>query len=84
MNNELNRHKTSDKVKWWLTLIAFLLMGVTMVGMLLGYNKPMETPKEPTKQEQEASVDNGGYVTETISSTGLSLFSATPASEARQ
>ena len=78
MNNELNRHKTSDKVKWWLTLIAFLLMGATMVGMLLGYIKPMETPKEPTKQEQEASVDNGGYVTETISSTGLSLFSATP------
>ena len=62
MYNELNKHKNSDKLKWWLTLIAFLLMGVTIGGMLLGYIKPMEQPvKEPVQQEQEASAESGGY-----------------------
>ena len=34
MKNELNKHKSSDKIKWWLTLIAFLLVGATIAGML--------------------------------------------------
>lgn len=79
MNNELNKHKTSDKVKWWLTLIAFLLMGVTIGGLLLGYIKPLEQPiKEPVEQEQEAVVDTGGYKTDFVNTEGVSLFAATP------
>ena len=27
MNNELQKHKTSDTVKWVLTLLAFILVG---------------------------------------------------------
>ena len=53
MNNELRQHKTSDKIKWWLTLIAFILIGVTITGMLLGYIKPMTREEEDIKQEQE-------------------------------
>ena len=84
MNNELNKHKSSDKVKWWFTLIAFLLMGVTIGGLLLGYIKPIEQPiKEPVEQEQEASVDNGGYSTDFVNTEGLSLFSATPMTYSR-
>lgn len=79
MYNELNKHKNSDKLKWWLTLIAFLLMGVTIGGMLLGYIKPMEQPvKEPVQQEQEASAEIGGYNTEFVNTNGIKLFSATP------
>ena len=79
MNNELNKHKNSDKVKWWITLIAFLLMGVTIGGMLLGFIKPMEQPiKKPVQQEQEASAENGGYKTEFVNTKGIKLFSATP------
>lgn len=79
MNNELNKHKNSDKLKWWLTLIAFLLVGVTIVCMLLGYIKPMEKPeKEPDEQEKEASIESGGYNTEFINANGIKLFSATP------
>ena len=79
MYNELNKHKNSDKLKWWLTLIAFLLMGVTIGGMLLGYIKPMEQPvKEPVQQEQEASAESGGYNTEFVNTNGIKLFSATP------
>ena len=83
MNNELNKHKTSDKVKWWFTLIAFLLMGITIGGLLLGYIKPVEKPvEEPTQQEQEANVYSGGYSTEFINTEGLSLFSRTAISKA--
>ena len=79
MNNELNKHKNSDKLKWLITLIAFLLMGVTIGGMLLGYIKPMEQPvKEPVQQEQEASAESGGYNTEFVNTNGIKLFSATP------
>lgn len=79
MYNELNKHKNSDKLKWWLTLIAFLLMGVTIGGMLLGYIKPMEQPvNEPVQQEQEVSAESGGYNTEFVNTNGIKLFSATP------
>lgn len=79
MYNELNKHKSSDKLKWWITLIAFLLMGVTIGGMLLGYIKPMEQPqKEPVQQEQEASAESGGFNTEFVNTNGVKLFSATP------
>ena len=36
MDNELHRHKTSDTVKWVLTLLAFILVGVMLAGIILG------------------------------------------------
>lgn len=77
MNNELNKHKNSDKVKWWLTLIAFLLIGATLVGMLLGYLTPRTKEEKPIEQEQEQTVlDNGGGLqVNQGASNGMSLMS---------
>ena len=52
MNNELNKHKSSDKIKWVLTLIAFLLVGATLAGILLGYLTPKVRTEEPVQQEE--------------------------------
>ena len=78
MKNELQQHKKSDSVKWILTLVAFLLVGVTLGGILLGVFTPKTTEKESVQQEQEASINNGGYVTDFINTEGISLFSVTP------
>jgi hypothetical protein len=52
--DELRRHKNSDTFKWVLTFLAFVVVAITIAGMLLGYITP-KTPveKEPTQQEQE-------------------------------
>ena len=42
MDNELRNHKKSDTAKWWLTLIAFILMGATILGLIGGYIVPKE------------------------------------------
>lgn len=84
MNNELKEHKTSDKIKWWLTLIAFILVGATLAGMLLGYLTPRTRTEEPIKQEQEASVNNGGYETEFVNTEFVRLYSASPMMYSRQ
>ena len=75
MKNELNKHKSSDKIKWWLTLIAFLLVGATIAGMLLGYLKPRTINKEPSEQEQEANLDIGGLKVNQSVDNGMSLMS---------
>ena len=47
MDNELRNHKKSDTAKWWLTLIAFVLMGATILGLICGYI----VPKEPVNND---------------------------------
>ena len=37
MSNELYEHKRSDTVKWVLTLLAFILVGVMLAGIILGW-----------------------------------------------
>ena len=37
MQNEFDRHKSSDAVKWFLTLIAFIIVGVMLAGIILGW-----------------------------------------------
>lgn len=60
---ELKRHKTSDTVKWILTLLAFILVGVMLAGIICGwFNKePEETPVEKDS-EQVAVIDGDGNV----------------------
>ena len=58
MKDELQRHKTSDKVKWVLTLIGFILVGVLLAGLFLqvfgsGRAKPSEWFKKADKPQAE-------------------------------
>lgn len=52
-NSELKKHKTADRIKWALTLIAFVLVAVTLVGIILGWFAPKtDTPLEEQPTEQ--------------------------------
>lgn len=44
--NGLQRHVTADKVKWTLTFIAFVLVGVMLAGILCGWFEKEEKPEE--------------------------------------
>lgn len=50
MNNELEQHKTSDKIKWILTLLAFILVGVMLVGIICGWFDKKDKPAEEQTQ----------------------------------
>ena len=78
MKNELQQHKKSDSFKWILTLIAFLLVGATLAGMLLGYLTPRTVDKEPIQQEQEASVSDSGFKSKFVNTQNVKLMSVTP------
>lgn len=49
MNNELERHKISDKIKWILTLLAFILVGVMLAGIICGWFDKKESPADKTE-----------------------------------
>lgn len=60
-NNELYEHKRSDTVKWVLTLLAFILVGVMLTGVILGwFDKKEEPPAEEEQTEQAAVTDGEG------------------------
>ena len=60
-NNELYEHKRSDTVKWVLTLFAFILVGVMLAGIILGwFDKKEEPPAEEEQTEQAVIVDGEG------------------------
>lgn len=60
-NNELYEHKRSDTVKWVLTLFAFILVGVMLAGVILGwFDKKEEPPAEEEQTEQAAVMDGEG------------------------
>lgn len=60
-NNELYEHKRSDTVKWVLTLFAFILVGVMLAGIILGwFDKKEEPPVEEEQTEQAAVTDGEG------------------------
>ena len=44
--NELYEHKRSDTVKWVLTLIAFIVVGVMLAGIICGWFEKKETEEE--------------------------------------
>ena len=44
--NELYEHKRSDTVKWVLTLVAFIVVGVMLAGIILGWFEKDEAEEE--------------------------------------
>lgn len=68
----LKRHKASDTVKWVLTLIAFILVGVMIAGIICGWFDRGETPEEPVTEEQPEEV--GGTVISDGVNKGVSLM----------
>ena len=61
MSNELYEHKRSDTIKWVLTLLAFILVGVMLAGIILGwFEKKEEPPAEEEQTEQAAVMDGEG------------------------
>ena len=46
MSNELYEHKRSDTVKWVLTLIAFIVVGIMLAGIICGWFEKKETEEE--------------------------------------
>lgn len=45
-NYELYEHKRSDTVKWVLTLVAFIVVGVMLAGIICGWFEKKETEEE--------------------------------------
>lgn len=57
----LFEHKKSDTVKWVLTLVAFLIVGVMLAGILCGW---FEKEEEIPQEEQQEQTYNGAPVTD--------------------
>lgn len=85
MRNDLNKHKKSDKIKWTLTAVAFVLFAVLLAGVCLqvfgsGKAKPSEwlkkadTPQaEQTAPETKASFTNNPLLTVSSSVTNSDI-----------
>ena len=80
MSNELQKHKTGDKIKWILTLIAFILVGVMLTGVICGWFEKKEPAKDDTNIEQEnpdtGKPDEGGTMITDVVAQSMSLMSA--------
>lgn len=70
MNDELQYHKRSDSIKWILTLIAFILIGIVLIGIICGWFD--RKPKEAEEQVPEGSTP-GMVVSDAMKSEGISL-----------
>lgn len=65
MNNELFNHQKSDAVKWVCTLLAFLIVGVLIAGIICGWFDKKETP--PAEQTET------GFIVTPDEMSGVSL-----------
>ena len=74
MSNELQKHKTGDKIKWILTLIAFILVGVMFAGILCGWFDKKQPAKD--EQEQTSEFTGGAVISDTNEAHGIRLMSS--------
>ena len=72
-NNELYEHKRSDTVKWVLTLFAFILVGVVLAGIILGW---FDKKEEPPAGEEQQQTEDGGMVVDEAEGSGIRVMSA--------
>lgn len=59
MGDELQKHKTSDTIKWVLTLCAFILVFTLLSGIMLGWFDKKDN-SEKTETEQATIIDGCG------------------------
>lgn len=76
--DDLYKHKVSDTVKWILTLVAFLIVGVLLAGIICGwFTKNESTEDELPGEQQELPADEGGMEVESSNvKQGISLMAA--------
>lgn len=74
--DDLYKHKVSDTVKWVLTLIAFLIVGVLLAGIICGwFTKNESTEEELPGEQQELPEEEGGMKVESSEvKKGISLM----------
>lgn len=70
--SDLYNHVRSDKVKWVLTLFAFIVVAVMLAGIICGWFEKKEVTEE---QSHETAMD-GGMVVGNAQSGGVALMSA--------
>lgn len=70
--SDLYNHVRSDKVKWVLTLFAFIVVAVMLAGIICGW---FEKKEETEEQSHETAMD-GGMVVGKAQSGGVALMSA--------
>ena len=69
-NYELYEHKRSDTVKWVLTLIAFIVVGVLLAGIICGWFE-----KDEAKGEEQAGVPAYSFIVGNGEGNRMSLTS---------
>lgn len=72
MSNELYEHKRSDTIKWVLTLLAFILVGVMLAGIILGW---FDKKEEPPAEEEQTEQAGGMEITGGVLANGISVSS---------
>lgn len=70
--SDLYQHVKSDKVKWVLTLVAFIIVAVMLAGIICGWFERKEETEEPPAEV----VADGGMVVGNTQSNGVALMSA--------
>lgn len=73
-NYELYEHKKSDTVKWVLTLIAFIVVGVLIAGLIAGWFDKGEDSLPV--QNEAATIQDGGMSVTPSAANGIRLVAA--------
>ena len=72
--NELYEHKKSDTVKWVLTLIAFIIVGVLIAGLIAGWFDKGEDSLPV--QDETAAIQDGGMSVTPSAANGIRLMAS--------
>lgn len=70
--SDLYKHERGDRVKWVLTLFAFIIVAVMLAGIICGWFER----KEETEEQPAEVVADGGMVVGNAQSNGVALMSA--------
>lgn len=73
-NYELYEHKKSDTVKWVLTLIAFIVVGVLIAGLIAGWFDKGDDSLPV--QDETATIQDGGMSVTPSAANGIRLMAA--------